>query len=122
MKKSPNIKPFTVEFQPFGCNVYYVHCSYKELCKIVTKNDPSVDIDDLADATGAAVGNLLWVSDEVKKNSVEFIANLTHEAVHLVDMLMDNLGLEGSEVRAYSVDYIVKTILEHTGMDKALAA
>ena len=106
------MKPFTVEFQPFGCNIYFIHCSYKELCKIVAKNDASVDVDDLEDATGAAVGNLLWINESISRNTIDFICNLSHEAVHLVDMLIDSLGLEGTEVRAYCVDYIVKTILE----------
>ena len=37
-------------------------------------------------------------------------------------MLIDNLGLEGSEVRAYCVDYIVASVLEHTGHDDLVAA
>jgi len=43
-------------------------------------------------------------------NNVE-IAVLVHEVIHAVDHAMGYYGLEGTEVRAYMVDYIVGKVL-----------
>jgi hypothetical protein len=38
---------------------------------------------------------------------------LAHEAIHIVDELMDFFGLEGTEFRAHTVEYIMKHVYKN---------
>lgn len=120
--KVKSVKPLAIEFRSYGCKLLFVHCAYPELVRFMKRKDPSTDVSDLKDAVGGAIGHLLWVNTTVTSNTMEFIATVVHEAVHCVDTMTGNLGLQGTEVRAYSIDYVVSTVLAHTGCDKLLAA
>ncbi len=101
----------TVSLDLFQREAHFVHCPLVEFQALAPKYDPELDTSHLHDSQGSVAGSLVWVSSEIPRNSLEFLTTLVHEVSHYVDTLILDLGLEGTEVRAYAMDYIFGTIL-----------
>ena len=101
----------TVSLDLFSTEVHFVHCTLVEFQELVPKYEDNLDTSSLHDSQGSVAGNLIWVSSELPRGSLMFLRTLVHEVSHFVDELMLDLGLEGTEVRAYAMDYIFGTTL-----------
>ena len=102
-----------VSLEIFGQEVLFLHCSYKCFETFVKSNQGS-DVSELEGFDGGACGNVMWVNDTIAKDSMNFIVNVAHNIMLITGMVVEHLGLEGSEVRAYIAEYIVGKILKHT--------
>ena len=60
--------------------------------------------------TSVIHGDGLILSMYLKKDAD--IYTVIHESVHVVDFLIENIGLEHTEFRAYTVQYIVENIMK----------
>lgn len=92
----------TFEFLNFHVKVIFTTDIYKQAKK---EGVPIQDQTKYAYCIGS--DNYIWC---FLPNNVE-IAVLVHEVIHAVDHAMEYYGLEGTEVRAYMVDYIVGKVL-----------
>jgi hypothetical protein len=104
--------PTKIPLEVFGVDTYLVICSVERLKELAVQLAPDIDISELEDSSAGVVGNLIWIHDTTARGSIDFIQNLTHEISHIVDMIMGDLGLEGSECKAYMSDFIMGKALK----------
>ena len=109
------MKTFKIRLDIFPYNVYFVYCPVKDLKLVRMINAGDLDSEKLECVSGGLLeDSLIWVNtDQAKLNSVLFLSTLLHETIHFVDAMMEELNLEGTEVRAYTSDYIFGKILTH---------
>ena len=106
-------QPLKVPLEIFDYDVFFLHCSYKYMATFV-KSKQGADVSELEESASAVLGNLMWVNDTIAKDSADFIVNVAHDVILITGMVVEHLGLEGTEVRAYLSEYIMGAILKHT--------
>lgn len=116
------IHPNTISLEIFGGDALFLQCGIADLMTFVDSDEyDTTDIDFNDGATEKLIGKLMWVSDDVVPGSIDFVQSITNITVRFMDGLCNHLGLEGSEVRAYTVDYIVSKIIELADLKPAIA-
>ena len=117
------IHPGKISMEIFGDDALFLQCGIAELMNFVDSDEyDTADIDFKDGATEKLIGKLMWVSDGVVPGSIDFVQSITNISVRFMDGLCNHLGIDGMEVRAYTVDYIVSKILELADLRPTIAA
>ena len=66
--------------------------------------------------TSVIHGDGLIISMFLKKDAS--IYTVMHESIHVVDFLIENIGLDHTEFRAYTAQYLVENIMDYLNTKK----
>jgi hypothetical protein len=117
------IHPNKISLEIFGGDALFLQCGIADLINFVDSDEyDTANIDFKDGVTEKLIGKLMWVSDDVAPGSIDFVQSITNISVRFMDGLCNHLGIDGLEVRAYTVDYIVSKILELSDLEPAIAA